>query len=442
MRGSVATTCLFLVVLGCHPTLAQTVTTGGAPTAEAVQPAQAGGDGGDDAEDEQPADPRLQALFVPIYDPSGDALTSFHQALARAEAGKGQARIAFYGASHTAADIWTGQLRRTLQHRYGDAGHGFLLPVRWHGGYRHQDINTSASRGWDVHRHRMVDPVPVGDFGYTGVAVSSDDPAQWAEVRTCTDNVCGRRADTVEIWVRAEPGGGTLLAQIDGQIHEVSTAAAVTSVQFERFDLDDGGHTLRLSPKGDGVVRLYGVVLQRKAPGVILDQLGIPGMRGDILLTWQEKPWREQLQRRDPHLIVLAYGTNAVGDTGQPMSIFRSGWRRVLERVRAAAPDASCLLVGPTDRPSLPDEHGVRSHRPRMDRVIEAQREVAAEYGCGHWDAFAAMGGRGSMVRWVPAGLASRDHVHLTRAGYELKAERLLHALLENYSAGASALSP
>ncbi len=429
---------LLIGLLGCGPSVAQPI------AGAAVEPADAA------LESVRPAegatalviDPRQQQIFVPIHDPSGEAMAPWHDALRAAASGQGQARIAWFGASHTSADIWSGHVRRVLQERYGEAGHGYLLPFRWHGGYRHQDINMRSTKGWTVHRHRMLDPVPEGDYGLGGVAVSSDDVNQWMEVRTCTDNVCGRKVDRIEVWVRKQPGGGTLLARIDGKMHQIPTASKKRSVHFERFTVPDGGHELRLSPKGDGEVFVYGVVFARSAAGVQVDQLGIPGMRGKILLNWRERPWRTQLQQRNPHLVILAYGTNAVGDAGAPISRFRASWRRVLERVRAAAPKAACLIVGTTDRPTKPDEEGRRFHRPRLDLVNEAQRAVAAEYGCGFWDAYAAMGGQGSMLRWVGAGLASRDHVHLTRAGYELKAERLLAALLEGYGAAASLVRP
>ncbi|MCO4763720.1 MAG: hypothetical protein KC502_19565 [Myxococcales bacterium] len=378
-----------------------------------------------------PRDPRATRLDQPIYDPSGQAMAPFHAALARAKAGKGQAKIAFWGASHTAADLWTGHVRRALQMKLGDAGHGYMMPVRWHLGLRHQDVNVKASKDWKVWRHRQVDPVPVGDYGYGGVAVQSDDPEQWVRFSTCVDNICGRKADVVEVWIRTSRKGGTLLVTIDGETHKVDTSGRKRQAKELRWKLPDGAHTVELKPAGDGPVYLYGVVMERQSPGVVLDQMGIPGMRGSIQLHWREKNWRRHVQRRSPDLLVLAYGTNAVGDTHRPIRRFVARWRRVLQRIKRATPGAACLLVGPTDRPHRPDSHGVRRHRRQQDLVIAAQKKVAAEFGCGFWDAAAAMGGRGGMLRWVAHGLGRKDHVHLSRAGYALKAERFLWALLQ-----------
>lgn len=441
--------------LGCGPAAAQTADrplTSNQPAVEAIEaimPAVA------------PPDPRTEDIAVDVDDPAGDAMAPFIRALHDAESGKGQVRIAWWGASHTAADIWSGHTRRALQDRFGDAGHGYLLPFRWHGGYRHQDINLKYSRGWRTHRHKLLNPVPVGDYGYGGVAVSSDDPKQWFEVATTTDNAHGRRASRFEVWLRGSRDGGTLLVNVDGVVHQLSShpskrpqrvkrrgkrssksannakfvrQVSESGVIFYRIELADGAHRIKASPKGDGRVRVYGVVLERSSSGVIVDQMGIPGMRGKIQLHWQESTWRDQLRRRDPHLVVLAYGTNAVGDKGAPISTFVDKWRRVLERVRAAVPRSACLLVGTTDRPTRPNELGERVHRPRIDLINAAQKRVAAEYGCGFWDAFAAMGGEGSMLRWVQAGLGRPDHVHLSRKGYELKSQRFVRALLRGYT--------
>ncbi|MBP48188.1 MAG: hypothetical protein CMH53_09655, partial [Myxococcales bacterium] len=357
------------------------------------------------------------------------ALDHFNRAAAQARAGKGQLKVAFWGASHTAADLWSGHVRRLLQTRYGDAGHGYVMPLRWHIGTRHQDLNISASEDWVVWRHRRRTPVLTGDYGYNGVAISSADNTQWLEIKTTTTNEMGRKANRFELWFRSSPKGGDVIVEIDGKAHTVSTRGALGPHEHE-WKLKDGAHSIRIHPAGNGQVYLYGAVIERDQPGAIVDQMGIPGMRGAIQLRWLEGSWRRHAQRRNPDLVVLAYGTNAVGDQHQPIRVFREQWRQVLTRMRRALPQASCVIVGPTDRPQRRDARGRRLIRPHQARVIQAQQQVAAEFHCAYWDAVAAMGGAGSMKRWVRAKLATKDYVHLTRAGYEWLAERFVIELL------------
>lgn len=366
---------------------------------------------------------------VLVDDASGQAMKPWHDALRRAQRRKGQARIAFYGASHTAADLWTGQLRRLLQDRFGDAGHGFVFPARWNIGYRHQDIVTSA-KGWAVARHKQVNVDPTGDYGLAGLTMTSADPTDWAEVRSTADNEHGRKFSRLELWFRSAPDGGDLIVEVDGKRRVVATRGDGTA-QVASWKLADTSHVVRMHPAGNGPVVLFGLNVDRTAPGVVVDQLGIPGMRADIHLRWHEPNWARMLTARKPDLVVLAYGTNEVADEAEPIEAYRDTWRKVLKRVRSAAPEAACLLVGPTDRLSK-DLAGVKTTLPRTPAVIAAQKQVAAELGCAHWDAFAAMGGAGSMLAWQTAGLASVDDVHLTRNGYPWLAELLHYALLRD----------
>ncbi len=373
------------------------------------------------------AHPRLHpvqaglGIATAISDPSGKALAQWHAALGAVVAGKAIARIAFYGASHTAADLWTGELRRRLQERYGEGGHGFVLPSRWNIGYRHQDIVVQASPGWLAPRHLQVDGAAIGDFGLAGVRMDSGDPAQFAELRTTESSLRGRSFDHLQLWWRSDPAGGDLTLTIDGTTEIIATKGPV-AVQRRQWQLPDMAHVVRLQPVGNGNVAVYGAVIEKGTHGVVVDQLGIPGMQAGILQHWAFEPWAQQVAWRKPDLVVLAYGTNDVAEVEQTQEHYAQIWRQVLAQVRKAAPQAACIIVGPTDRLGK-DKSGHWTTLPRMPAVIATQIKVAAELGCGHWDAQAAMGGAGAMLSWQAAGLATRDHVHLTKQGYVRLAE-------------------
>lgn len=369
-----------------------------------------------------------------LHDPSGQAMAAFLRA--KADPSR-RAVVAFYGASHTAADLLTGELRRNWQSGR-DAGHGFLLPAKWNLGYRHQDVQVAATAGWQIHRHLRIQGDAVGDYGYAGLRMCADNVADAAEVSTTVANPLGRAIDHLELWVRMQPDGGDLAVDIDGATATVTTKGAA-KVQRMSYDLRDGPHRLKVHPAGNGPVCIDGVVAERGKAGVVVDQLGIPGMTAGIQLHWQYEPWAEQVRWRDPALIVLAYGTNDVSEPDETAAHYLDTWRKVLGRIRKAAPQASCLLVGPTDR--LTKAGRQWQPLPHTPMVISVQRQAAAEFGCAHFDAQAAMGGPGSMARWVEAGLATRDHVHLTADGYRRLAQ-LLESAIERPAAPPSTGKP
>lgn len=381
----------------------------------------------------QPNAPLPEIAPAPIYDPSGHALDSFNQAWQRILGRKkGHLHVLFWGASHTAADIWTGELRRRWSAELGEGGHGFVFPFKWTPGSRAQDLVVEASKGWQVTRDHVDGERKTQALGMMGLVATSGDPNDFAIIRTTTDNPLGREFDKLEIWLQANPNGGTVHAEIDGKSLELPTHGASGSALVHTFTLAMGPHEIRLAPAGNGPVGIYGAVAERSTSGVVIDQLGIPGMRAEVMLHWREDVFRGLVARRKPDLVVLAYGTNDVGDENEPMDTYVLNWRKVLTQVRTAAPDAGCLLIGPTDRLAKDDKRTM----PRTPAVISAQRKVAAEFHCAHWDAQAAMGGAGGMTLWTLAGLTARDDVHLNRAGYE-KMALLMDAELVKVRAGA-----
>jgi lysophospholipase L1-like esterase len=164
---------------------------------------------------------------------------------------------------------------------------------------------------------------------------------------------------------------------------------------------------------------------------VIVDTLGINGSRARYQLLWDDGIFREQLRRRKPDLVVLAYGTNESGDDS-PIEDYERDLRAVVQRVRETVPEASCLLIGPSDRPMQVEER-VFEDRARTMQLIAVQHRVALDLGCGFFDLVAFQGGALSMVQWAandPA-YASQDHIHYSRLGYQRLGEVLLEALLD-----------
>ena len=118
---------------------------------------------------------------------------------------------------------------------------------------------------------------------------------------------------------------------------------------------------------------MFGLALERDRPGVVLDTLGVPGTRVRDHLFWDDAVYREHLARRKPDMVVLAYGTNESGDDDVPLEQYEAALRRVIARVHEVAKDASCLLIGPSDRPMRNDD-GTFSPRPLTEQISDVQR--------------------------------------------------------------------
>ena len=151
--------------------------------------------------------------------PSGDgsrALDPFYASLARTLRKEPGAvtRILHYGDSVIAGDLISGTMRRRLQERFGDAGHGFILianPWEW---YFQNDIAHSASDGWSA--NKLTGPWPDDHvFGLGGVSFHTREVAT-AFFSTKAEGDYGRKVSRFDLFYLEQPRGGTLRSQRDG----------------------------------------------------------------------------------------------------------------------------------------------------------------------------------------------------------------------------------
>jgi len=343
-------------------------------------------------------------------------------------------RMSFFGASHTGGDWFTGHLRRVLQGRHGDLGHGFIMPAALYKGYRGTDINLCRTDEWFPDWVGKRDGRDDGLLGFTGMSVSSQDPDQFGWIETTHSNKRGRSVGYYDIWTVAYPDGGTLLVRIDDAdpIIEIPTRAASPTLLRTRIRVPEGPHRISMSPAGNGETRIVGVFTEREGPGVLVDAIGIRGRTAKTWLSWNEEMHGRGLATLDPDLVALAYGTNEANAMRYTTDAYRKDLRAVLARIRKALPDAACVLLGPSDRGvKVKGKDDTFAVWDRTEPFAQVQREVAAEYGCVFWDWQQASGGPGSMLAWRfhDPKLAAGDLIHFTKAGYELSAERFLEAL-------------
>lgn len=368
-----------------------------------------------------------------IEDPSGRALAHFFATLQHVETTGGQARISHYGDSPITNDGITATVRRKLQQRFGDAGHGFVLAAKPWGWYQHDGVVLEA-RGW------QSNPMWISRgehlFGFGGASFTANAPNATASFSTVTTGEFGHSVAGFDLYYLAQPNGGEFTIAVDGQPQgRVTTASETTRSGFQRVNVEPGEHTLAINPAGNGEVRLFGVVLDSGERGVQYDSLGVNGAFIGLLSHYlDENHWIEQLRHRQPDLVILAYGANESEFENWPMDQYEQDTREVVRRLRAALPEVSLLFVAPMDRGKR-GAGGQIITRPTIPKLVAAQRKLAAETGCAFFDTFTAMGGEGTVARWREARprLMGGDYLHPTAEGAEIVGALLHDALLKAY---------
>jgi hypothetical protein len=425
-----------------------------------------------------PTDEPVPASAGYLDAPRG-ALDALFRALDAAERRdhNGRVLVAVFGDSHTAGDSMTSRLRTLWQPKFGDGGRGLVAAGRPK--YRHyyqRDVRYGATGTWRSAIGGTKDPEP---YGIAGLRVYGDTKGSQLWVETCAECKAGTTVAQFELLYHAAPDRGLLRYRIDeGPWLQLSMKTAPIEPPHPArhvLVVPDGPHRLTLEHGGGGNVDLYGVVMERGKPGVVVDSLGVVGRRLVSLRSWDWSVIGEQLATRDPRLIVIQYGTNESEEIGLDLDAFAKAYDDTILRIRAAAPGASILILGPPDigvreagaacdrmkkpgpggagagagskaGPGAPKDAGVadedvipecRWRTPGILReIIAVQHAAAVRNRVAFFDTFAAMGGADKMDGWYgnEPKLAARDRVHLTELGYQLWADELSKAVLAAYA--------
>ena len=347
-------------------------------------------------------------------------LVPFFERLYHLSAGdRAPVHIVHFGDSHSAADDWTAELRRMLKERFGDGGSGFSLAGKPFPGYRRFDVQGGGSPGW--HADGLRPTSSDGYFGLGGISSSTRLEGQSIFIET--------ECDLLEIDYLQQPDGGDLALYDRDRLLQRFSTKGEAGPGFALYQPVKGRHRFVLKTLSSKPVRLFGWVADKDS-GVTYETLGINGAEASVILHWDENMLATYLRRRDPGLIVLAYGTNEA-ISGWTSEKYHAMFSNVLLRIRRAIPNVPILILGPPD--SWSSYEGSRRPAAGVDRIIGAQKAACREIGCAFWDTRERMGGAGSMRDWVQSGFAQHDYIHMTTAGYRRLGTALFSDIMRHY---------
>jgi lysophospholipase L1-like esterase len=337
------------------------------------------------------------------------------------------------GDSHSASDFLSGRMRDLFQQRFGAAGRGMLPPGIPYDYFRPALARVDVAGDW----RRASSFSGGGPFGIGGVIQQSGGPG--ARMTLTETEPAG--FDRAFFEVLRQPGSGTVRLRVDdGETHDFATAATAAEPHWVEFNTPPGSHRVSLSAVGGGAITVLGWGTQREVRGVVYENLGIVGATVRVTGHWDPAAVAEEMARRDPALIVVAYGTNEGVEPPEKLAHYAEQFAARVGALRAAAPGAAVLVIGPPDvdrkgQPPVVGCDGPWAPPPGIAIVREAQRAVAARQGWYFWDWQAAMGGPCAADRWAAETppLEAPDHVHQKADGYRKSAEMLFGVIMDGY---------
>jgi lysophospholipase L1-like esterase len=331
-------------------------------------------------------------------------LSAFYASLA--EASTRAIRVVHYGDSQIEEDRITTEIRKHLQARYGGAGVG-MMPLA-------QTIpNRSVKQQLFMSGRRVA--ALQGPRRYMVYALRQDQRQDG--LYGPMGQVCWM-ADSL---VRGSEEITTVCTPTDGAPYTRWRVLADTSVHYTHH-----GDTMHLQGRG----AVYGLS-QESNTGVIVDNIPMRGCLGLVFTKIDAGQLSRFYSEANVRLIIMQFGGNAIPFNEHPGTIqgIVKGLRDQVRYIKACAPEASILFVGPSDMLTQIDgEWQTYPMVPYMDRLL---RKMALEEEIAYFSLYRWMGGSGSMLRWQEVGLATSDGVHFLRSGARKAGNAIAEWILE-----------
>ena len=380
--------------------------------------------------------------------------------------GKRSFTILHIGDSHTSADFLTGELRRRLQARYGRGAPGYITAGHPHIGVRTSSLKITASAGWTYKSLQRPDAVSAEFWlsGYNAVATAAGETMTFASERPAT-------FDTIEIEVLRQPGGGAIEVRLDGVVetsYELKSAKlepVVIRLQPARAATEKVREIL-ITTKGQGTVSLASVAIYNRQSGLTYNSVGYVGAQVGLLNKFNSKLFANDLGRINPHIVVLAFGTNEAFKESLDVTEYAKSYERVVTKIKSILPRAAIVVISPPDHAELPAQcrkdkdkagqgscgreaksanaaggtaNGVATASDciwrtpaKLSQIREVQRDIAKRHDLAYWNWASIMPRECGPHQWYTASppLMAKDHVHFTIEGYKKSAEQFLNTLI------------
>lgn len=340
-------------------------------------------------------------------------------------------RIAVFGDSFIEGDIFTADLRRLLQQRFGGCGAGYVNITSNVAGFR-PTVRHRFS-GW-TSRSASDSIYDRSKLGLNSTYYLSSGSGSWVELSgtaaysantdsaECSVIYFDSQQDTTDFYVsvngkdavrRIIPGKGLKMTSVNGGIRSVRWAT------------------------GDSCRALYYGVSMESMQGIVVDNLSLRGSGGYNLLAIPEGRLKTFARLREYDLIILQYGLNVATRNGSRYDKYYDTMGKAIEKLKRCFPESSIMVLSVGDR-MMKDEDGSLVTMPGVRNLVKYQEAIAADNCVAFWnmyDLFKSLGGIEAFVKAKPS-LANLDYTHINFRGGARIAECFFDALMygkDNY---------
>ena len=343
-----------------------------------------------------------------------------------ATTGKGTVNIVHIGGSHVQAGVFPNQVRVRIMQRWPQAvgGRGMLFPYSAAAKCNNPDDYKVHCKE-KVVLTRNVYKEPEYPLGLCGISVTAKDVPTRIQM-LLTDRSVDYLVQHI-VLLGYSPQGVLPTLGFDGR--EVEPSYVDTATHRYVFNLLQPVDSFDIVlPCSEGqTFTLTGVCLGNRHPGFSYHSIGVNGAAVPDYLKCR---LTDDLRLLRPDLVIFCIGINDAHEKNFDTVAFKNNYLALCDSIRKVNPQCAFIFVTNNDsyRRTGRRRYAVNTNGPLARDVFYRLAELTEG---AVWDQFEIMGGLKSMEKWQRAGLAQKDKVHFTRAGYRLMGDLLFNALHE-----------
>jgi len=347
---------------------------------------------------------------------------------------KKKVRIAYFGDSMIEGDLISQDFRSFLQDKFGGEGVGYVPITSIVSGFRTSIRHTFG--GWTT--YNLIGTIPgnhqlgISGYGFVPGTVGfvdtvSGQSSSWVKYMPVKRKHLDKFYQTKLLYGKSE---GDNYVNINGQSYRLSGGAAANQLVInskQGMGMIDAKFLCK-SP-----IDIFGFSMESDS-GIFVDNFSFRGNSGLPLTKVSQNVYSATNACLDYDLIILEYGLNAVSPKVKDFSWYEKGFLSTINHIKASFPNASILIISVGDKAYR--HNGIYETDPSVPLLVSSQKKMAEKTGTAFWSLYDAMGGSGSMVKWVQGDTvyANRDYTHFNFRGAPKVGKLLYTKLMSEYA--------
>jgi len=349
-------------------------------------------------------------------------------------------QIVHLGDSHVQAGFYTGQVMRMLHQAFGNAGRGWIAPLKLAKINEPTDyfITSPSVKEWTVGRCIQSEPKCIWGLGGLGIQTAS----KTVDFKVSIAPVNGAGYGFNQLLVYRDDKAVPLFPAEDDSVAVQTAWGAETGlphIAVDTFRLDTETHSLHLNNVYHTDLQhnfepeimqaphcYYGFSLMNGNPGILYHSIG---QNSAMFRHYTNSDYVRQLALLQPSLLIITLGTNeTVGIRNLTDSLFISQVDQFIQLVKEHLPSTAILLTTPAENFQRTRRGFERNTN--ISLVAKAITTYAAQEGLACFDLYGMTGGANSCNEWQKAKLLGRDRIHFSVEGYYEQGKLLYKALI------------